>query len=142
MTVTHTHTHTHTHAHAHARTHTHTHTHAHAHAHAHTHTHTYTHTRTHTHDCRGLLGELSAVVQASPTVQDHLGPALLHTYSAVHVVEGLDVDKENFDKFATRSVQLAPRPGVIPGTVPFPDHLMPLYTSLIAWQKIAFSSKT
>ena len=42
------------------------------------------------------------MVQASPTVQDHLGPALLHTYAAVNVVEGLDVDKESFDKYATR----------------------------------------
>ena len=53
---------------------------------------------------RGFLGELSTVVQASPLVQDHLGPALLHTYTAVHVVEGLDVDKEDFDKYATRYV--------------------------------------
>jgi hypothetical protein len=50
----------------------------------------------------GILGELSAIVQASPTVRDHLGPALLHTYAEVNVVEGLDVDKEDFDKFATR----------------------------------------
>lgn len=50
----------------------------------------------------GILGELSVMVQASPTVQDHLGPALLHTYAAVNVVEGLDVDKESFDKYATR----------------------------------------
>ena len=42
------------------------------------------------------------MVQASPTVQDHLGPALLHTYAAVNVVEGLDVDKENFDKYGAR----------------------------------------
>ena len=50
----------------------------------------------------GILGELSVMVQGSPTVQDKLGPALLHTYAAVSVVEGLDVDKENFDKYATR----------------------------------------
>jgi hypothetical protein len=50
----------------------------------------------------GILGELSAIVQASPTVRDHLGPALLHTYAEVNVVEGLDVDKEDFDKYATR----------------------------------------
>ena len=42
-------------------------------------------------------------MQASPTVRDHLGPALLHTYAEVNVVEGLDVDRENFDKYATRS---------------------------------------
>jgi len=42
------------------------------------------------------------MVQGSPSVQDKLGPALLHTYAAVSVVEGLDVDKENFDKYATR----------------------------------------
>ena len=52
----------------------------------------------------GILGELSVMVQASPSVRDKLGPALLHTYAAVNVVEGLDVDKENFDKFATRLV--------------------------------------
>lgn len=50
----------------------------------------------------GILGELSVMVQGSPSVQDKLGPALLHTYAAVSVVEGLDVDKENFDKYATR----------------------------------------
>lgn len=42
------------------------------------------------------------MVQASPSVRDKLCPALLHTYAAVNVVEGLDVDKDNFDKFATR----------------------------------------
>ena len=41
-------------------------------------------------------------MQACPTVRDHLGPALLHTYAEVNVVEGLDVDKEDFDKYATR----------------------------------------
>ena len=41
-------------------------------------------------------------MQACPTVRDHLGPALLHTYTEVNVVEGLDVDKEDFDKYATR----------------------------------------
>ena len=35
-------------------------------------------------------------------MRDHLGPALLHTYAEVNVVEGLDVDKEDFDKYATR----------------------------------------
>ena len=42
------------------------------------------------------------MVQASPMVRDQLGPALLHTYAAVKVFEGLDVDKEDFDKYATR----------------------------------------
>ena len=48
------------------------------------------------------MSELSVMVQASPMVRDRLGPALLHTYAAVKVFEGLDVDKENFDKYATR----------------------------------------
>ena len=52
--------------------------------------------------CSGILGELSVMVQASPMVRDRLGPALLHTYAAVKVFEGLDVDKEDFDKYATR----------------------------------------
>lgn len=42
------------------------------------------------------------MVQGSPAFQSRLGPALLHTYSAVGVVEGLDVDKENFDKYSAR----------------------------------------
>lgn len=50
----------------------------------------------------GIHGELSAMVQANPTVRDNLGPALLGTFVAVAVVEGLDVDKENFDKHAAR----------------------------------------
>ena len=54
------------------------------------------------HFSRGILSELSVMVQASPMVRDRLGPALLHTYAAVKVFEGLDVDKENFDKYATR----------------------------------------
>ena len=41
-------------------------------------------------------------MQGSPSFQARLGPALLHTYSAVGVVEGLDVDRENFDKYAAR----------------------------------------
>ena len=52
--------------------------------------------------CSGILGELSVMVQASPMVRDRLGPALLHTYAAVKVFEGLDVDKEDFDKYAAR----------------------------------------
>jgi ubiquitin-protein ligase len=50
----------------------------------------------------GIHGELSAMVQGSPSFQGQLGPALLHTFSAVGVVEGLDVDKENFDKYTAR----------------------------------------
>ena len=53
---------------------------------------------------RGILGELSVMVQGNPSVRDNLGPALLHTYAAVSVFEGLDVDKENFDKYTTRWV--------------------------------------
>ena len=37
-----------------------------------------------------------------PAVREKLGPALIHTYCSVDVVEGLDVDKEEFDKFAAR----------------------------------------
>ncbi len=44
------------------------------------------------------------MVQGNPTVREHLGPALLHTYVAVAVFEGLDVDKEEFDKYSTRCV--------------------------------------
>lgn len=44
------------------------------------------------------------MVQGNPSVRDNLGPALLHTYAAVSVFEGLDVDKENFDKYTTRWV--------------------------------------
>ena len=53
------------------------------------------------HSCSGILGELSVMVQASLMVRDRLGLALLHTYVAVKVFEGLDVDKENFDEYAT-----------------------------------------
>ena len=42
------------------------------------------------------------MVHACPTVQEHLGPALLHNYISVDVVEGLDVDKEDFDKYSAR----------------------------------------
>jgi ubiquitin-protein ligase len=59
----------------------------------------------------GLLGpsgwgsgafDLSSVVHTCPSVQESLGPALLHTYAAVDVIEGLDVDKEEFDKYGSR----------------------------------------
>ena len=52
----------------------------------------------------GVLGELSAIIQGSPAFQGRLGPALLQTYSAVGFFEGLDVDKEDFDKYAARYV--------------------------------------
>ena len=44
------------------------------------------------------------MVQGNPSVRENLGPALLHTYTAVGVFEGLDVDKESFDKYSTRYV--------------------------------------
>ena len=50
----------------------------------------------------GIRGELAAMVQGSPAFQSRLGPALLHTFAAVGVVEGLDVDKEDFDKYSAR----------------------------------------
>ena len=37
-------------------------------------------------------------------VQEHLGPSLLSTYIAVDQIEGLDVDKEEFDKYGARLV--------------------------------------
>lgn len=43
-----------------------------------------------------------ACVAMCPAVREKLGPALIHTYSSVDIVEGLDVDKEEFDKFAAR----------------------------------------
>eukprot|EP00117_Sycon_ciliatum_P046288 scpid21219/ scgid2547/ Ubiquitin conjugation factor E4 B; Ubiquitin fusion degradation protein 2; Ufd2a len=51
----------------------------------------------------GVHTELASIVHTSPTVQTQLGPALLHTYAAVDLVEGLDVDKEDFDKFGARA---------------------------------------
>ena len=50
------------------------------------------------------------MVQASPMVRDQLGPALLHTYAAVKVFEGLDVDKEDFDKYEVRDQSATPSP--------------------------------
>ena len=52
----------------------------------------------------GVTDDLSAVVHTCPRVQESLGPALLHTYAAVDVIEGLDVDKEEFDKYGSRSL--------------------------------------
>jgi hypothetical protein len=51
----------------------------------------------------GITGNLSAVVHGSPMVKEHLGPALLHTYVAVDTAEGVDVDKEDFEKYGARS---------------------------------------
>lgn len=50
----------------------------------------------------GIEGDLMACVAMCPAVREKLGPALIHTYSSVDVVEGLDVDKEEFDKFSAR----------------------------------------
>lgn len=50
----------------------------------------------------GIEGDLLACVSMCPAVRDKLGPALIHTYSSVDIVEGLDVDKEEFDKFSAR----------------------------------------
>ncbi|KAI6653328.1 hypothetical protein LOD99_3852 [Oopsacas minuta] len=47
-------------------------------------------------------GELATILHSNPTVRDKLGPALLSCYTAVDVVEGLDVDKDSFDKFSAR----------------------------------------
>ncbi|KAK6165686.1 hypothetical protein SNE40_022567 [Patella caerulea] len=49
------------------------------------------------------MSDLGLMVHTSPTVQSKLGPALLHTYISVDVVEGLDVDKDEFDKYTARS---------------------------------------
>ena len=35
-------------------------------------------------------------------MREHLGPALLHTYIAVDTAEGVDVDKEDFEKYGAR----------------------------------------
>ena len=50
----------------------------------------------------GIEGALVACVAMSPLVREKLCPALLHTYCSVDIVEGLDVDKEEFDKFSAR----------------------------------------
>lgn len=52
--------------------------------------------------CSGIEGDLLACVAMCPAVRDKLGPALIHTFSSVDIVEGLDVDKEEFDKFSAR----------------------------------------
>lgn len=50
----------------------------------------------------GIEGDMVACVAMCPAVREKLGPALIHTYSSVDIVEGLDVDKEEFDKFSAR----------------------------------------
>ena len=51
-----------------------------------------------------------------PAVREKLGPALIHTYSSVDIVEGLDVDKEEFDKFSARYNQLFYCPEILNAT--------------------------
>ncbi|XP_048576490.1 uncharacterized protein LOC5513359 isoform X2 [Nematostella vectensis] len=50
----------------------------------------------------GVEGDLTACVVTCQAIKAKLIPALTHTYTSVDVVEGLDVDKEEFDKFGTR----------------------------------------
>ncbi|XP_066289548.1 uncharacterized protein [Branchiostoma lanceolatum] len=50
----------------------------------------------------GIMTDLAAMVHTCPSVQTGLGSALLHTYVSVDVVEGLDVDKDDFDKYGSR----------------------------------------
>lgn len=52
----------------------------------------------------GLYGHLGSLVHTNPMVQEYLGPSLLSTYIAVDQIEGLDVDKEEFDKYGARLV--------------------------------------
>ncbi|XP_041374880.1 uncharacterized protein LOC121387745 [Gigantopelta aegis] len=51
----------------------------------------------------GVMSELAAIVHTCPLVKSNLGPALLRVYISVDVVEGLDVDKDEFDKYSARS---------------------------------------
>ena len=55
-----------------------------------------------THSWSSVHGELGTILHSNPTVRDQLGPALMTAYSAVDVVEGLDVDRDSFDKFSAR----------------------------------------
>lgn len=50
----------------------------------------------------GVYGHLGSLVHTNPMVQEYLGPSLLSTYIAVDQIEGLDVDKEEFDKYGAR----------------------------------------
>jgi hypothetical protein len=46
---------------------------------------------------------VSAVLRTAAG-NEGLLPALMHTYVAADYVVGLDVDKDNFDKFSMRSI--------------------------------------
>ena len=48
------------------------------------------------------MSTLELEVQSCAAVQNDLCPALILTFVSVDVVEGLDVDKDDFDKFASR----------------------------------------
>lgn len=50
----------------------------------------------------GVMSDLAAMVHTCPSAQTNLGPALLRTFISVDVVEGLDVDKDTFDKYSSR----------------------------------------
>ncbi len=50
----------------------------------------------------GVMSGLASAVHTCPSVQTHLAPALVNNYIDVSVVEGLDVDKEDFDKYSAR----------------------------------------
>ena len=52
------------------------------------------------------MSDFSSIVHTCESVQTRLCPALIHTYISVDVVEGLDVDKEDFDKYGARYVIL------------------------------------
>ncbi|XP_031568634.1 uncharacterized protein LOC116303263 [Actinia tenebrosa] len=52
---------------------------------------------------RGIEGDLAACVRVCPLIREKLASGLIHTYTSVDVVEGLDVDKEEFDKFSSRT---------------------------------------
>jgi len=52
--------------------------------------------------CSGVEGCLTAAVVVSPVIREKLASAMIQTYTSVDVVEGLDVDKEEFDKFTSR----------------------------------------
>ncbi|XP_064597872.1 uncharacterized protein LOC135464377 [Liolophura sinensis] len=52
---------------------------------------------------RPILSDLALMVHTCPSVQEELGPALIRTYVSVDVVEGLDVDRDEFDKYSARA---------------------------------------
>lgn len=52
-----------------------------------------------------MLNSTYLDIKTNPTVYRTLGPALFRLYTSVGVVEGLDVNKEDFDKYAARYVQ-------------------------------------